>query len=321
MKRTPKSNRRGEDLALALELADLAKGLAMESFAGPHLGLETKSDGSPVTAVDRAIELAIRRRLEEERPNDSVIGEEYGRSGSGRREWMIDPIDGTGHYAQGTSEWATLIALVDGGLPVVGVVSRPAQGKRWWAAEGEGAYADGLPIRVSQANELSSATIADDYRFTVARSLTSNPLHGLADQCAAVRDWTDVFDTMRLARGRIDLIFGWYAGNGPDLAPSVAIVHEAGGRFSDLEGRVDIHAPVNLWSNGHLHDEALAAVRKMISDGLADPSSELKERSRGVRCGSSNPRPTSSILALKTHRHMLDSLCGVGLRGDRDHQI
>ncbi len=128
------------DLSFALDLADLADGLAMASFRATDLVVETKPDLTPVSEADRAVERAIREQLAAHRPDDAVLGEEYGQEGTAQRRWIIDPIDGTKNYVRGVPVWATLIALLDGDDIVVGVVSAPALARRWWAARGMGAY-------------------------------------------------------------------------------------------------------------------------------------------------------------------------------------
>src|SRR5690625_6441658 len=100
---------------------------------------ETKPDGSPVTDADRAAEELIRGQLSRTRPRDAVIGEEFPQTGNSTREWVIDPIDGTKNFLRGVPAWATLIALLVDGEPVVGLVSAPALNRRWWAAAGTGA--------------------------------------------------------------------------------------------------------------------------------------------------------------------------------------
>ena len=121
-----------DDLSFALELADLADVLAMASFRAADLVVETKPDLTPVSEADRAVERAIREQLASRRPDDAVLGEEYGEDGTARRRWVLDPIDGTKNYVRGVPVWATLIALLDGDDIVVGVVSAPALGRRWW---------------------------------------------------------------------------------------------------------------------------------------------------------------------------------------------
>jgi histidinol-phosphatase len=120
-----------EDLKLAHELADIADAIALPRFMAQDLQVETKPDDSPVTDADRATERAIKAKLAEARPNDALIGEEYGDiAGTGNRTWIIDPIDGTANFMRGVPVWASLIALSVDGKPVVSVVSAPALGRR-----------------------------------------------------------------------------------------------------------------------------------------------------------------------------------------------
>ncbi|MGH8859804.1 MAG: inositol monophosphatase family protein, partial [Jatrophihabitantaceae bacterium] len=127
-----------DDLAVALRLADAADAITRERFGAADLLIESKPDLTPVTDADRAVERAIRDLLATERPHDAVSGEEYGDDGTADRRWVIDPIDGTKNFVRAVPVWATLVALLDGARPVVGVVSAPALGRRWWAAPGSG---------------------------------------------------------------------------------------------------------------------------------------------------------------------------------------
>ncbi len=155
------------DLALALELADLADAITIDRFGAADLAVETKPDMTPVSEADTAVEQAVRERLAAVRPGDSVVGEEYGASsppGSSRR-WVIDPIDGTQGYVRGIPIWGTLLALDDAGELTIGVASAPALHRRWWAARGGGAFVDdGLSdgpraIRVSAVETLDDAQL------------------------------------------------------------------------------------------------------------------------------------------------------------------
>lgn len=123
-----------DDLRLAHVIADMADSLTTSRFQAPDLRVETKPDLTPVTDADKATEDLVRTQLRRTRPRDAVVGEEFEPSGRGARQWVVDPIDGTKNYVRGVPVWATLIALLDGGRPVVGVVSAPALGRRWWAA-------------------------------------------------------------------------------------------------------------------------------------------------------------------------------------------
>ena len=142
------------DLQLALELADISDRITLRSFRGTF-SVRTKRDRTPVSEIDLAVENALRDRLNRERPEDSIIGEELGKKGDSARRWIIDPIDATKNYIRGIPIFATLIAL-DGEL---GVVSAPALNRRWWAARGEGAVCDGQRIRVSNVTHFEEAQL------------------------------------------------------------------------------------------------------------------------------------------------------------------
>ena len=130
-----------DDMTLALELADQADALTMDRFGALDLRVETKPDLTPVTDADRGAEEALRATLADARPDDTVFGEEFGGTTTlSGRQWVIDPIDGTKNFVRGVPVWCTLIALLSDGVPVVGVVSAPALARRWWAAQGQGAY-------------------------------------------------------------------------------------------------------------------------------------------------------------------------------------
>jgi histidinol-phosphatase len=140
------------ELELAQQLADAADAITTERFGAADLVVESKPDLTPVSDADRAVEEAIRARLAVERPDDAISGEEFGSGGGGPYRWVIDPIDGTKNFVRDVPVWATLIALLDGDDPVVGVVSAPALGRRWWAARGAGAWgqvAGGAPRRLA----------------------------------------------------------------------------------------------------------------------------------------------------------------------------
>ena len=158
-----RSHSLADDLALALELADLADAITRAQFQPGGLSFENKSDGSPVTAIDRAVEQAIRERVAAARPEHVVLGEEAGGDDTGDRpRWIVDPIDGTRKFVRGIGIFATLIALEVDGQLVVGVASAPfmgATGRRWWAAHGLGAFSDGRPIHVSAIERLEDAHV------------------------------------------------------------------------------------------------------------------------------------------------------------------
>jgi histidinol-phosphatase len=228
------------DLVLALALADDADAISMRHYRSHDLAVETKDDLTPVTEADRAIEQVLRARLERERPDEAIAGEEYGIA-DGDVRWWLDPIDGTKQYARGLPIWATLIALERGRAPVVAVVSAPALGQRWWAVRRGGAFVGGEPMSVS-----SIARLEDAYVSTT--SLRNFPAFArLGAHVALARTYPDFWQYMLVAEGRIE------AGCDPLMAPwdvvaPKLIVEEAGGRFTEDPG---------LWlaTNGLLHDE------------------------------------------------------------------
>ncbi|MEG2777931.1 MAG: inositol monophosphatase family protein, partial [Aurantimicrobium sp.] len=143
-----------EDLQLALQLADAADEISRTRFLAMDLEVSTKPDKTPVTDADRAVEQAIIDILSRERGEDFMLGEEFGEQAGTvsehptgtadhpHRQWIIDPIDGTSNFLRGVPVWATLISLAIDGVPVIGVVSAPALGKRWWGSKGNGAWVD-----------------------------------------------------------------------------------------------------------------------------------------------------------------------------------
>ena len=154
-----------DDLRLAHVLADAVERITMARFRAVDLVVDAKPDLTPVSDADRAAEELIRGQLARTRPRDAVLGEEFGASGRGPRRWIIDPIDGTKNYVRGVPVWATLIALVDGAEPVVGLVAAPALQRRWWAAKGAGAYAGrslsaATRLQVSRVAKLEDASLS-----------------------------------------------------------------------------------------------------------------------------------------------------------------
>jgi histidinol-phosphatase len=248
------------DLTFALELADAADETTMPRFRDRDLVVESKPDLTPVTEADRAAERVLRARIEAERPGDGVVGEEYGESeGAGPRRWILDPIDGTKSFVRGIPAWGTLIALEQDGEIVVGVVSAPALRRRWWASRGRGAFADGESIQVSRVGAIEDALVC----YT---SLTAFDEYGLGEQfralaarCWEARGFSDYWAHVLVAEGSADIAVEPVM-NLWDNAPLQVIVEEAGGRFTDLEGRPRADGGNAVTTNGLLHDAVLAAL-------------------------------------------------------------
>ena len=224
------------DLDFALSLADSADALTLARFRAADLRVDTKADLTPVTDADRAVERLLRERIAGERDGEGVLGEEEGDDGRPGR-WIVDPIDGTRNFSRGIPVWATLIALERGGERVLGVVSAPALGRRWWASRGGGAFANGERIRVSQVSALAAASVSCTYGDDLVR-LEPHVWHA--------RGLGDYWQHMLVAEGALDA-----AVDAPlalwDHAALEPIVAEAGGRVGDVNGQF-------FSSNGLLHD-------------------------------------------------------------------
>jgi histidinol-phosphatase len=253
-----------DDLALALRLADLADSMTTTRFLANDLVVDRKPDRTPVTDADTAVEDAIRAELALVRPDDTIVGEERGGdlgSNVGGRVWVLDPIDGTKNFLRGNPVWATLIALVDGGTPVVGVVSSPALPRRWWASAGAGAWMSGPAgerrLAVSGVADLSDAYLSTTNLGTWVEYHSRELYLGLVDACWENRSFGDFWQYCLLAEGAIDLAAEAIA-NPWDLAAVAPLVTEAGGRFTDLTGVPTFAGGNALASNGHLHEAALS---------------------------------------------------------------
>ncbi len=279
------------DLDLALRLADRADTITSAAFRRADLQVETKADRTPVTEADRNVEADIRRVLAEERPEDRVVGEEFGdtagaaptAAGAGQkaatRRWIIDPIDGTKNFVRRIPVWATLLALEVDGRITVGVVSAPALGRRWWAARGQGAWAGPPPpagtgatgptagraeparIQVSKVADLADAHLSGTTVADWGDWGGSGTYLDLARRCYADRNFGDFWSHMLVAEGACDIgldpvVSLW------DLAALQVIVEEAGGRFTDFTGVARPDGGSAISSNGLLHDQALRIIGK-----------------------------------------------------------
>ena len=247
------------DLALAHRLADAADALTLSRFRAQDLQVCAKPDLTPVSDADLAVEEAVRRMLAVDRPGDAVLGEEHGETGTGPRQWVLDPIDGTKNFVRGVPVWASLIALRIDGRVDVGVVSAPALGRRWWAARGLGAFADGSPISVSKVATLADASLSYSSLTGWAQQGRLDGLLDLSNRCWRTRAYGDFWSHVLVAEGAVDASFEpevslW------DLAPLQVIVEEAGGRFTSLAGEARPDGGSAVCSNGLLHEEILAAL-------------------------------------------------------------
>ncbi|HEY8718430.1 histidinol-phosphatase [Pengzhenrongella sp.] len=258
-----------DDLRLAHVIADQVDSVTMSRFKALDLRIETKPDATPVSDADRAAEECVRSQLARARPRDAVHGEEFPDTGHGPRQWVIDPIDGTKSFIRGVPVWATLIALLDAGEPVIGLVSAPALGRRWWAANGSGAWtgkslAAATRMHVSGVGDLADASLSySSLTGWEERGRLENFLD-LTRKVWRTRAYGDFWSHMMVAEGSVDLSCEPELAL-HDMAALVPIVNEAGGRFTSIAGVPGPFGGSALVSNGLLHDAA-----QQILEPLAD---------------------------------------------------
>ena len=249
-----------EDLALAQQIADAADLITQSRYQSQDLVITTKLDNTPVTDADKATETAIREILARERPNDGVLGEEFGESDNlGSRYWVIDPIDGTQNFMRSVPSWSTLIALVENGEVIVGVVSAPALTRRWYASKGNGAFVQfnggaARRISVSKVAQIKDASITySDFKHWEDRRPA---FISLIDQCWRSRAFGDYWSHMLVAEGAADIavepvLAVW------DMAALDIVVREAGGSFTSITGEPGPHHGSGLSTNGLLLDQVV----------------------------------------------------------------
>ena len=225
-----------DDIHLAHRLADAA-GAAIRPFYRAEFGLETKADASPVTLADKAAEAAIRKLLLAERPRDGIIGEEFGTEREGAaRQWVLDPIDGTTSFVAGRPIFGTLIALMQDGWPVLGVIDQPILKERWLGAAGMPTTFNGQPCRTRACPSLAEAALAtsgphyfDDHQGSHFMALAARSDHKRMVMGG------DCYNYGLLASGHIDLVCEANL-KLHDWAALVPVIEGAGGTVCDWNG-------------------------------------------------------------------------------------
>jgi len=260
----------GEDLTLAHRLADAADAITLKRYQAIDLAVTTKPDNTPVTDADKSSEEAIRALLHAHRPNDGIVGEEFGNEGVEKnRYWVIDPIDGTKNFLRGVPTWATLIALIertsDGSQrTVVSVVSAPALFRRWSAHLGGGAFVTinretTKRIHVSGVSKIEDASIS--YSDFIGWGEKLEPFQNLLAKAWRTRGYGDFWSHMLVAEGALEaaaepVLALW------DMAALDLIVTEAGGVFSNTDGIPGPHGGNGVSTNAALHSFIIESLRK-----------------------------------------------------------
>ena len=258
MSQHPKPSR---ELQAALDAAQAAAGVIRECYRR-NLRVELKADQSPVTAADVRAEHAIRAVLTERFPGHGFYGEETGQAAlDADSVWLVDPIDGTKSFVRECPFFSTQIALMRGGRLVLGVSSAPVYGELAWAEEGQGAFLNGQPIRVSTTAQLGSAIVSTGNLKSLARSAPAWRRFGdLIERVSRIRGYGDFVHYHLLARGSLDVVIESDV-NILDIAALTVIVREAGGVFTDLHGApVGLQTTSVLAANTALHEPVRLAL-------------------------------------------------------------
>ena len=251
-------------LEAMVEAARAGGAVALEHY---RRGFEVtlKADRSPVTEADREAERAIVGVLRARCPDHGVLGEELGEAGPRQRRFIIDPIDGTRNYVCRIPTWAVMIGLEEEGAVTAGVIFQPVTGVLHTAWRGEGAYRNGERIRVSPVDALEHALVVHSSLNFLRRSKYWEGFLDLVDRTQVQRGFGDYSAYLWVAEGQGEIalsttVKAW------DVAAIKAVVEEAGGRITDLDGSTGIYGSTVFASNGLLHDAALAALRR---EGIA----------------------------------------------------
>ena len=256
-------------LDFSVEIAREAGQRTLRLFRDAGLDVDRKSDGSPVTLADRDAEEHLRRRIGEQFPEDGIVGEEFGTTeGSSGFRWVLDPIDGTKSFVAGVPLYTTLVAVLDGDQPLVGVIYAPATDEMIYAEKGKGCwYSVGgespQQAQVSQTAELAEALFVttDVEDFSTNRPQDARAVYDrLAAACRLTRTWGDAYGYLLVATGRAEVMIDpllslW------DIAALEPIITEAGGSFTDWQGRQTIHSSEAIATNAAVAEQVLAITR------------------------------------------------------------
>jgi histidinol phosphatase-like enzyme (inositol monophosphatase family) len=250
-----------EATAFAENLADAAREIALRYFRRP-LAVDTKADASPVTEADRQIEAVIRQRIRERYPSHGLLGEEHGRSaGTSDLTWVIDPIDGTKSFISGMPTFGTLVALLDGKIPVLGIIDHPALRERWVGRAGMPTRSNGSVCRTSTCTSLADAVL---YATTpdMFKGAARTRFDAVSRHARMRRFGGDCYAYALLASGHIDVVIE--AGLQPyDFLALVPVIAGAGGVITDWRGQ-----PLGLDSDGRVVAAATPALHRELLDRL-----------------------------------------------------
>jgi len=254
-------------LELAREAAREAGEITLEHFRREDLAVERKADDSPVTVADRGAEELLRRRIAEAFPRDAILGEELPeRPGTSGFRWILDPIDGTKSFIHGVPLYGTLVGVERDGRPELGVIRIPALDECVWGAIGQGAwYASGdgppRPARVSSCPRLAEGLLLTSELACFDQAGRRQVFEKLHAAARLARTWGDCYGYLMVATGRAEVMIDAVL-NVWDAAALLPVLQEAGGTYTDWQGRPSIHAGQGVATNGLVLEEVLAVTRR-----------------------------------------------------------
>jgi histidinol-phosphatase len=248
-------------LALLNDIADRADKIALSHFRSNRLRVDDKSDGSPVSEADRAIEAMARDLVASRSPDLGVFGEEAGESQSRNGvRLIIDPIDGTRNFVRGVPIFASLLAIEDAGVVVAGVVSAPALAQRWHAARGAGAFSGTRRLCESTISELVRAHVFHGDIGGRTEGALPAGLPSLFRAAERTRGFGDFYQHVLVAEGAGDVALDFKM-QPWDIAAVKILVEEAGGRATTIAGEDTIYGGSLISTNGLLHVTAATFLR------------------------------------------------------------
>jgi myo-inositol-1(or 4)-monophosphatase len=258
-------------IATARACADAARAQTLPRFRRDHAGDETKSATAydPVTEADRGAERAMRDIIARDRPDDAILGEEYGHvAGTSGLTWVLDPIDGTRGFVAGTPTWGVLIAVSDGDGPVFGIIDQPYIGERFEGGLGlarlTGPHGQS-PLATRAARPLSEATLFSTFP-EVGSPAEARAFHAVAANARLTRYGMDCYAYALVALGQADLVIE--AGLHPyDIHAPIAVIEAAGGIVTDWQGGpAQDGGQVIAAANAAIHAEALERLQAALDD-------------------------------------------------------
>jgi len=249
-------------LKFAIEIARAAGALTLEFFQQSSVQVERKGDDSPVTQADRQAETLMRERIAKAFPDDGIIGEEHGEAeGTSAYQWILDPIDGTKSFIAGVPLYSVLVGVVRKGKSLIGVILVPGLDECVYAAKGQGAWwvkgdADPLPAKVSGRKCLADGVFITSQVSTFGERSAQEAYQRLERAAYITRTWGDGYGYLLVATGRaeamVDPIMNIW-----DAAAIQPVMEEAGGTFTDWQGKPCIDGGEGIGTNGHVLNEVL----------------------------------------------------------------